>query len=137
MRATDDDDRFEDRIRSRMESRSDLSDTIDLLSRRLAGAVMVAGALIGAGIYMSSGSEPQTYQAFASGGEVFRVNTDSGTIIACNAQRCMKVLERGQDLAEDQGNSLFKAPAAQLPAPAQPQALPAATQPAQPAGRPE
>lgn len=141
MRGTRDDDDFEDRLEDRLAARagsgSGVMDAIDLLGRRLGGAIAIAGALIGAGIYMSSGDdeEPQTYQAFAADGEVFRVNTDSGTIIACNAQRCFKVLERGQDLAEDAGNTLFKVPAAaqppaQLPAPqpaapAQPSATPA------------
>ncbi|HEX8537284.1 MAG TPA: hypothetical protein VF664_07450, partial [Cystobacter sp.] len=71
-------------------------------------------------------------------GEVFRVNTESGTIIACNSVRCTIILERGQDLAEGQGNSLFKLPpppaqpAAQLPAPAPQQPGATAPGPAQP-----
>jgi hypothetical protein len=129
MRRTDYDDHDARSQESRGGPRSELADAMDMLSRRLSGALMLAGGLIGLGIYAGSGSqEAPTYQAFAADGEVFRVNTDSGTIIACNANRCTRILERGQDLAEDQRNTLFKAPAAsQLPAaqpaaPAQPQA---------------
>lgn len=123
-------------------SRSDIVDAIDQLSRRLSGALVIAGGLIAFGIY-SGGDEAPKYQAFAADGEVFRVNTESGTIIACNGPRCMRILERGQDLVQDQGNTLFKAPpapappAAQLPAPAAPQqAAPAAPAPGQPAQAP-
>ena len=102
----------------------DLAETIDLLGRRLGGALMVAGALIGAGMYLASdGDDGPRYQAFSAGGEVFRVNTDSGTVIACNAQRCTRILERGQELMEDGGKTLFQSsapPAAQLPSQAQP-----------------
>ena len=126
-----DDDRDDDAP----ESRGTVSDMLDLLSRRIGGAIVLAGALIGIGLYAGSGrggSEAPRYQAFSADGEVFRLNTDSGSIIACNANRCMQILRRGQDLAEDQGNTLFKvapaaqAPATALPAPAQPQPAPAA-----------
>lgn len=128
----DDDDRIE-------RPRAELSDMIDMLGRRLGGAILVAGVVIGLGLYAGGGGgdvEAQTYQAFTADGEVFRLNTDSGTLIACSAtQPCRIVLQRGQDLAEDQNNTLFTAPAgtqilapAPAPAPAQPApaALPAA-----------
>ena len=120
-------------------TRADLMEAVDQLSRRLSGALVIAGALVAFGIY-STQEEEQTYQAFAVGGEVFRLNTDSGTIIACNGTRCMRVLERDQELVKDQGATLFKPtlaqsttqPAPQLPAPAQPQAAPALPAPKQP-----
>lgn len=109
-------------------------DMLDLVGRRLSGAVMVAGALIGAGIYMGGDRvEAPDYQIYAQDGEVFRLNTDSGSIIACNGNRCMQVLKRGQDLAEGQGNTLFKTPPAQLPAPAPAQAQTQPQAPQQPA----
>ena len=95
-------------------------DVLDLLGRRLGGAIVIAGALVGIGLYAGSGEDGPKYQAFAADGEVFRVNTESGTIIACNASRCARILQRGQELEDGAGNSLFKAapaPAA-LPAPA-------------------
>jgi hypothetical protein len=134
---------------TRAGGRSDLMEAVDMLGRRLGGAIVLAGLLIGVGVYWSSDEvEAPTYQAFAVDGELFRVNMDSGTIIACNAQQqCRIVLERGQDLAEDQDGSLFKIrverndepPAAQPkqiapPAPEAPAAPqpPAQPQPAQP-----
>ena len=104
----------------------DMMSALDMLGRRIGGALVLGGALIGVGMYWSgdSGDEAPTYQAFAADGEVFRVNTDSGTIIACNSARCTVVLQRGQELEDEAGNTLFRVPAAQLPAPAQ--------QPAQP-----
>jgi hypothetical protein len=93
----------------RAAGRSDLMDAVDMLGRRLGGAIVLAGLLIGVGVYWSGDEvEAPTYQAFAVDGELFRVNMDSGTIIACNAeQQCRIVLERGQDLADDQ-EGLFK-----------------------------
>ena len=145
MRRNLDDDRDPYPADAPESSRSSLMEAVDLLGRRIGGAIVLAGALVGIGLYAGGGSgdEAQTYQAFAADGEVFRVNTDSGTIIACNATRCMRILERGQDLAEDQGNTLFKHPAVPQealqvpapsvqPAPAAPASQPASvTQPAQ------
>jgi hypothetical protein len=139
-RSNDDDPAGYDERRSG--TRGDMMEGIDQLSRRLSGALVIAGGLVALGIYSASGGgDAPKYQAFAADGEVFRVNTESGTIIACNAARCMRILERGQELAEDQGNTLFKVPAppaqpaAQLPppAPAQPAALLPAPSPQQPA----
>ena len=119
-------------------SRSFLADTLDLLGRRIGGALVLAGALVGIGLYTGGGDgdEAPKYQAFAADGEVFRVNTENGTIIACNATRCMRILARGQELAEDEGSTLFtRAPGGQqvpqqpqLPAPS-PQQAPAAPAP--------
>jgi hypothetical protein len=106
---------------------------MDQLSRRLSGALMLAGGLIGLGLYAGSGGqEAPEYQIYAADGEVFRLNLDSGSIIACNALRCMQVLKPGADLAEGQRNTLFTVPPAQqLPAgqpsaPASQQVAPAA-----------
>jgi hypothetical protein len=91
-------------------------EAMDQLSRRLSGALMLAGGLIGLGLYAGSGGqEAPEYQIYAADGEVFRLNLDSGSIIACNAQRCMQVLKPGADLAEGQRNTLFTVvPGAQL-----------------------
>ena len=120
----------------------DMMGALDMLGRRIGGALVLGGLLIGVGMYWSgdSGDQAPTYQAFAADGEVFRVNTDSGTIIACNSTRCTVVLERGQELDEGQG-TLFRvppsqsAPAAQLPSPTAQPAAPA--QPAPAAAQPE
>lgn len=134
MRRSDDDDDYGTRREAaRPEARLDLTEAMDQLSRRVSGALMLAGLLIGLGLYAGRGGsqEAPEYQIYAADGEVFRLNLDSGSIIACNAQRCMQVLKPGQDLADGQRNTLFTVPPAQqLPAgqpsaPAPPQIGPA------------
>lgn len=113
----------------------DMMGALDMLGRRIGGALVLAGALIGVGIYWSGDTmEAPDYQAFAADGEVFRLNLDSGSIIACNAERCTQILRPGQDLAENQRDTLFKTPPGQqtqLPAPTPQQAAPTAPQPGQ------
>jgi hypothetical protein len=118
MRRGDDDDYRPRTEETRSEGSSTLSEALDQISRRISGALMLAGGLIGLGLYASSGSqEAPEYQIYAADGEVFRLTLDSGSIIACNSQRCMQVLKPGQDLAEGQRNTLFTVPPAQqLPA---------------------
>lgn len=116
----------------------DMMSALDMLGRRIGGALVLAGALIGVGIYWSGDTtEAPEYQGFAADGEVFRLNLDSGSIIACNAERCTQILRPGQELEDNEGNTLFRvppgpaAPAPQLSAPTPRQ--PAQSAPAQPA----
>lgn len=127
------DDEREERVGARRESgRGDMAQLVEMLGRRVSGAIVLAGALIGIGIYAGGDEvEAPKYHAFAADGEVFRLNTESGTVIACNANRCTRILERGQDLAEDGGNTLFRSPPA-VPAPAPQPAAPAQQQQAPP-----
>ena len=137
MRGNRDDEVGTGRPGARDRAPVDMLGALDMLGRRVGGALVLGGALIGLGLYWGgdSGDQAQTSQAFAADGEVFRVNTDSGTIIACNATRCTTILQRGQELAEEQGNTLFRvppapnAPAAQLAPPASQQAQPAPAAP--------
>jgi len=97
----------------------DIMGALDMLGRRIGGALVLAGALIGVGIYWSGDTtEAPEYQGFAADGEVFRLNLDSGSIIACNAERCTQILRPGQDLEDNEGNTLFRVP----PGPAAPAA---------------
>ncbi|HEY0326880.1 MAG TPA: hypothetical protein VGC46_13015 [Allosphingosinicella sp.] len=135
MRGDLDDERGTGRTGSRDRGPVDMLGALDMLGRRIGGALVLGGALIGIGLYWGGDTtEAPDYQAFAADGEVFRLNLDSGSIIACNAERCTQILRPGQDLAEDQRDTLFKtppsAPAAQLPAPGQrPAPAPAAAAP--------
>ena len=55
--------------------------------------MIIAAAIIGAALILSWGSsrdEPR-YQIASSGDGVVRMDTDSGEMIACNAQRCARV----------------------------------------------
>ena len=114
---------------------------MDRISRRISTAILIAGALIGLGIYARP--TPNDFDAFVAGGEMFRVNGKTGTVIACNATRCMSVVRRGQRLMSYKEGRLFQGQQA-LPAPQaqpadatpQPRALPQArpAEPAQPTG---
>lgn len=122
-RSRDDEDFREPRERGEPTAengRLDVMDAVDMLGRRIGGAIVLAGILIGFGLYAGSGDgdEAGEYQMVAADGEVFRLNTDSGTVIACNASRCTRVLVSGQELADDDGKTaLFQSPpGAQAPA---------------------
>jgi hypothetical protein len=78
----------------------------DLVSdsvRKIVTAIVVAGALIGAGVYLSGDEvEAPRYQVTTTpDGRILRVNTESGTVIACEGERCGIVVQRGQDLDDD------------------------------------
>ena len=57
------------------------------------GTAIIAAAIVGAALILSwgmSSNEPR-YQLASSGETVVRMDTDSGEMIACNAQRCSSV----------------------------------------------
>lgn len=85
-----------------------LSELIDSAVRKIVTAIVIAGALIGAGAYASGDeTEAPTYQVTSTAdGRIIRVNTDSGTVIACRDDRCGIVLRRGQDIAEEIGEAV-------------------------------
>ena len=104
----------------RREPEQPLRETIDLAGRRLVTGLVIAGAAIGLAIYARPG--PPRYEAIAApDGRIVRIDTRSGTVIACEGRTCMTVLRRGQRL-----NREIPARALPPPAPAaRPQALPA------------
>jgi len=77
-----------------------LADLVADSVRKLVTAIVVAGALIGAGVYLSGDEvEAPKYQVTTTpDGRILRVNTESGTVIACEGDRCGIVVQRGQDL---------------------------------------
>ena len=86
----------------RTESKQDatVADLINDSVRKLVTAIVLAGGLIGVGAYLGGDEvEAPRYQVTTTpDGRIIRVNTDSGTVIACEGERCGIVLERGQDL---------------------------------------
>ena len=63
------------------------------ISRADRGSALIAASVIGAALILSwgmSSSEPR-YQIAASGDMVVRMDTDSGELIACDQQRCVRV----------------------------------------------
>ncbi len=116
------------------ETASSLGEAADRISKRISSAIVIAGALIGLAVYTKP--VPNHFQAFAAGGELFRVNAKSGTVIACNTVRCMTVVQRGQRLMSYRQGRLFQSPAA-APAPAlAPPAAPAPPPSPEPAAAP-
>lgn len=97
-----------------------LAEMIEMSTRRVMTSILIAGGLIAIAVYMQEGGEAPRYQVTAADGRIIRVNTESGTVIACQDRRCAIVLERGQDL-DDELPPLPRPearPAPALPAPA-------------------
>jgi hypothetical protein len=112
-----------------------VGELIDASVRKIVTAIVIAGGLIALGAY-TSGREGPRYQVAADNGRVYRINTDSGTVIACENEHCAIVLEHGRTL-EDHLPPHPAAAAPQLPPPAaQPAPAPAATPAASPANPP-
>ena len=98
-----------------------LADTLDLAIRRISMAVLAAAAIFGAAIYARPA--PPRYDAFAVGGQIVRVDTKTGTIIACEGtQTCQLVLKRGQKLNRIRRTDALPKPAPATPLPAAPAA---------------
>jgi len=83
-----------------------LGELIEGSVRKLVTGMVIAGALIGLGVYGSSrggGSSAPDYQitTSADGRIVYRLDTDRGRIIACEGTHCWQVLQRGQELDDE------------------------------------
>jgi hypothetical protein len=89
--------------------------------RKLVTVIVIAAGLIALAIYARPA--PPRFQAFAVGGQIVRIDTRKGTIIACDGARCATILQHGRHLDRELGHPLLPVPAA-APAPA---ALPAPT----------
>jgi hypothetical protein len=142
---TDDDRRYRSAYRGEEPKRDSLlADTIDVAVRRIVTGMVLAGALIGAGIYLSGGAEPARYQVTAtSDGRIVRLNTDSGSLVVCEGNDCTIIqrgsagLRRSRDRSEEttRQEAAPTPPPAQLPAP-QPEAALAPEAQAQPEQEP-
>jgi hypothetical protein len=73
--------------------------------RKLVTAIVVAGVLIGVGAYFSGSDvdvEAPRYQVTVMpDGRIVRLNTESGTVLVCQGERCGIVVQRGQDLEDE------------------------------------
>jgi hypothetical protein len=107
-----------------------LGDLIEGAVRKLVTGIVIAGGLIGLGLWSSRPSSPGHYQIIAADGRIYRLNMQSGTVIGCEGHRCAIMLEHGQDL---EGN-LGPPPAPKQVAP--PQVAPAPAPAPAPAGAP-
>jgi hypothetical protein len=142
----DEEDELErDRLRGRDRARErepeperepTLGELIEGSVRKLVTGMVIAGALIGLGVYGSSrggDSSAPDYQitTSADGRIVYRLDTDRGRIIACEGTHCWQVLQRGQDLDDEPPAENSAAP----PTPVQARPAPAQVAPAQPAAQ--
>jgi hypothetical protein len=136
----DDLDRERDRLRGREPLHEPtLAETIDGAVRKVVTSLVIAGGLIALGLYASrgGGGSDLEYQVVTSadGAMVYRINTDSGSIVACRtASNACWLLQRGSHDLEDEPPANVT-----VPQPAQvtqqPQPQPAQVAPAQPAAQ--
>ena len=90
----------------RREETSDEATVMALINetvRKLVTAIVVAGGLIGVGAYFSGGVEveaPRYQVTVMPDGRIVRLNTESGTVLVCQGERCGIVVQRGQDLED-------------------------------------
>lgn len=101
-----------------------LGEAIDGAVRKITTGIVIAGALIGLGIYAHP--EPR-FDAFAFGDRIVRVDGKTGTIIACEGTRtCQLVLRKGQKLERIRRTDSDSSPSPALPKPSAATPLPAA-----------
>ncbi len=97
-----------------------LAELVEVAVRRILTSIVIAGGLIALAVY--SQGDPPRYQVTAADGRIIRINTQSGTVIACEEENCAIILERGQSLDDKlPPRALPKQearPAPALPAPA-------------------
>lgn len=113
----------------RPEPADSLGDVAEKGIRRIVTAIVIAGSIVGLAIYSRPG--PPRYQAFAGDGQIVRIDTRSGTVIACEENQCWTVVRRGQRLKRNPAPAALPKPAAQppqVPAAPSPEAAPAARQ---------
>jgi hypothetical protein len=139
MRDRWDEEDERDPLRERdVEPELTLTETIDAAVRKVSTSFIIAAIVIALGIFGSSrggGDEAPTYQitTSADGATVYRVNTDSGSIVACRDNHCW-LMQRGNHDLDDEPPEQNKAAAVPAPAASQPtpqQAVPAQPAPAQ------
>ncbi|HEX5182408.1 MAG TPA: hypothetical protein VFW19_04550 [Allosphingosinicella sp.] len=103
------------------------ADLIEHSIRLVAIAIALAGAFIALAIYWRPG--PPRYQVVAMGDQVVRLNTKTGSMVACNVDGCGMVIHESRGIDENEGHALLpprEAPAARAALPA-PSAAPAPT----------
>jgi hypothetical protein len=96
------------------------ADIVEIAARKLVTAIVIAGGLVALAIYFRP--SPPRYQAAVGDGRIVRIDTRSGSVIACEGGRCYRVLQRGQDLVKAPPPEALPAPAARQaqPTPAPP-----------------
>jgi hypothetical protein len=114
------------------EAASPLAELVDTTVRRISTSLVIAGGLIALGLWGGGNTtriEAPNYGITTSpdGQAVYRINTETGSIVACRADQCW-LMQRGSEDLEDEPPT--PPPAPQLPAPSTAPAQPPATAPA-------
>ena len=107
-----------------LEPEPTLGELIEGSVRKLVTGMVIAGGLIGLGVYGSSrGESGQEYQitTSADGRTVYRVNTDSGSIVACRDNHCW-LMQRGSHHLDEEPPAENVSAATPAPVQAQPAA---------------
>ena len=119
----------DERDRLRREREPGLYELVDLVARRLVTAIVIAGGLVAFGLWtQDNGVEAVDYQiAAGADGRIYRVNTDSGSIVACEGETCALIQRGSEDLADELPERIKAA----LPPPAQAPATNEAAAPAE------
>jgi len=73
-----------------------LRELADTALRKIVSGIVIGAALIALAIYARPG--PPRYEAVVGNGEVYRIDTRSGTILSCIENRCSTVVRSGQSL---------------------------------------
>ncbi len=108
-------------------SETSLADLAESALRKIVTAIVLSGGIVALAIYARPA--PPRYQAIVEDGKIVRIDTRTGTVIACEENRCMQIVRRGQHL--ERRLTRASAPKQEVPR----QALPAPPPEAAPAAR--
>ena len=72
-----------------------VGELVEVVVRKLVTAIVIAGGLIALGLYSQDVEAPDYQIAASADGRVYRVNTESGSIVGCEKQCCAILLQRG------------------------------------------
>lgn len=121
-----DDPRYRESDRLREEENL-LTQLLDNSVRRIVTGIVIAGGLIGLGAYFSGDriEAPRYQMTTGNDGRIVRLNTDSGSIVVCESDRCW-LMQRGSDDLDDEPppRAAQQVPAEARPALPAPQAAP-------------
>lgn len=73
-----------------------LTDLAESALRKIVTAIVLSGGIVALAIYARPA--PPRYQAIVGDGRIVRIDTRTGTVIACEENRCMQIVRRGQHL---------------------------------------
>ena len=77
-----------------------VAEMVDVAVRRVITSIFIAGGMIALAIWSQDVEAPR-YQVAAADGRVFRIDTGSGRVIACDEQEnCTIIVQRGKELLD-------------------------------------